>query len=324
MAVLQLYVKGLLEIRSRNDIEREVLINLLRKDDQFFQRHSATQIANRLSEDTSRIFERREDISGLWSVLVQAIGALVFLWAQNWSYAAAALVFSLVGVYIIHRMLGRMKYLDGAQLQADDDVKAAFEDYLQAVPEAQMGNLSDKIARQLAVIQHERQKPFMGLVTLSSKLTATYALTQLVAFGAIMSAIIYVVTVHGFALEDGLVAAVVRAVPQLYGNISEVAKLFLKFQLADVSARRPSNTRPKASPTHPTPVTPPTPLARPLPTCRRRRSSSMGFATPSRPAGRYRAARKASRSRLLHAASTSSWVRPARESPCSASCSWDG
>lgn len=236
--VMRLYLQGLLEIRSRNDIEREILTNLLRKDDHFFQRHSATQIANRLSEDTSRIFERREDVSALWSVSVQALGALAFLWAQNWSYAAAALVFSLAGVYIIHRMLGRMRFLDGAQLQADDNVKAAFEDYLQAVPEAQMGNLTGKIARQLAAIQRERQFAFMGLVRLSSLLTATYALTQLVAFGAIMCAIIYVVTVHGFSVEDGLIAAVVRAVPQLYGNISEVAKLFLKFQLADVSARR--------------------------------------------------------------------------------------
>ncbi|MEC9343740.1 MAG: ABC transporter ATP-binding protein, partial [Pseudomonadota bacterium] len=238
LSVVRLYVQGLLEIKSRNDIEREVLVNLLRKDDQFFHRHSATQIANRLSEDTERIFERREDISALWSVSVQALGALAFLWSQHWSYAAAVLVFSLGGVYIIHRMLGRMKFLDGTQLQADDNVKAAFEDYLQAAPEAQMGNLTGKITRKLASIQNERQTAFMGLVNLSSKLTATYALTQLVAFGAIMSAIIYVVTVHGFTLEDGLVAAVVRAVPQLYGNISEVAKLVLKFQLADVSARR--------------------------------------------------------------------------------------
>jgi len=238
LGVIRLYMQGLLEIRSRNDIEREVLVNLLRKDDQFFQRHSATQIANRLSEDTSRIFERREDISELWSVSVQALGALFFLWTQHWSYAAAVLVFSLAGVYIIHRMLGRMKFLDGAQLQADDNVKASFEDYLYAAPEAQMGNLTGKITNRLGKVQGERQTAFMGLVTLTSKLTATYALTQLVAFGAIMCAIIYVVIVHGFTLEDGLVAAVVRAVPQLYGNISQVAKLFLKFQLADVSARR--------------------------------------------------------------------------------------
>jgi len=238
LVVARIYVQGLLEIKSRNDIEREVLVNLLRKDDQFFQRQSATQITNRLAEDTTRMFERRDDISTLWSVSVQALGALAFLWAQNWSYAAAALVFSLAGVYIIHRMLGRMRFLDGARLQSDDDVKAAFEDYLQATPEAQMGGLSGKIARQLGVVQQQRQSAFMGLIGLSSKLTATYALTQLVAFSAIMCAIIYVVTVHGFRLEDGLVAAVVRAVPQLYANISEIAKVFLKFQLADVSARR--------------------------------------------------------------------------------------
>lgn len=264
LSVLRLYIQGLLEIKSRNDIEREILVNLLRKDDQFYQRHSATQIANRLSEDTSRIFERREDFSALWSVLIQAIGALAFLWSQDWSYAAAALIFSLAGVFIIHRMLGEMKFLDGAQLQADDNVKAAFEDYLQAAPEAQMGSLTGKITRQLAAIQGERQFAFMGLVRLTSKLTATYAITQLVAFGAILCAIIYVVVVHGLTLEDGLVAAVVRAVPQLYGNISEVAKLFLKFQLADVSARRLLEYETGPEPHEPLPVDTPTQSPSPI------------------------------------------------------------
>ena len=238
LGIGRLLVQSHLEIRSRNDIEREILLNLMRKDDQFFQRQSATQIANRLDEDTQRMFERREDIAGLWSVSIQALGAVAFLWLQHWSYAAAVLVFSLIGVYAIHRMLGAMRALDGAQLQSDDNVKAAFEDYLYAVPEAQMGNLSQKIARQLGRIQEDRRKAFMGLIWLNGKLTATYSVTQLIAFGAIMCAIAYVVVAHGFRLEDGLIAAVVRAVPQLYGNISEVAKLFTKFQLADVSARR--------------------------------------------------------------------------------------
>lgn len=238
LGILRLFVEGRLEINSRNDIEREILTNLIRKDDQFFQRQSATQIANRLSEDTSRIFERREDVSALWAVTVQAIGALVFLWSQNWSYAAAVLVFSLGGVYIIHTMLREMKTLDGEQLQSDDNVKGAFEDYLYAAPEAQMGNLTEKITGNLAGVQGKRQHAFMGLVRLNGKLSATYALTELVAFGAIMCAIVYVVTAHGLTLEDGLVAAVVRAVPQLYGNISEIARLYMKFQLADVSAKR--------------------------------------------------------------------------------------
>lgn len=238
LGILRLFVEGRLEIISRNDIEREILTNLIRKDDQFFQRQSATQIANRLSEDTSRIFERREDISALWAVSIQAIGALVFLWSQNWSYAAAVLVFSLGGVFIIHRMLGKMKELDGEQLQSDDNVKGAFEDYLYTAPEAQMGNLTEKISDELSKVQGKRQFAFMGLVRLNGKLSATYALTELVAFGAIMCAIVYVATAHGLTLEDGLVAAVVRAVPQLYGNISEVARLYMKFQLADVSAKR--------------------------------------------------------------------------------------
>lgn len=238
LGIVSLVVQSKLEITSRNDIEREILLNLMRKDDQFFQRQSATQIANRLDEDAQRMFERREDIAGLWSVFVQAMGAVAFLWSQHWSYAAAVLVFSLIGVFILHRMLGAMRELDARQLQSDDNVKAAFEDYLYAVPEAQMGNLSQKIARQLGGIQSDRQSAFMGLVWLNGKLSATYSVTQLVAFTAIMCAIAYVVVAHGFTLQDGLIAAVVRAVPQLYGNISEVAKFVVKFQLAGVSARR--------------------------------------------------------------------------------------
>ena len=213
----RMLVEAHLEIRSRNDIEREILLNLMRKDDQFFQRQSATQITNRLEEDTQRMFEKREDIAGLWAITIQALGAVVFLWMQHWSYAVAVLLFSLIGVYTIHRMLAHMRELDGAQLQSDDNVKAAFQDYLHAVPEAQMGNLSHKIAGQLGIIQTDRQTAFMGLVWLNGRLSATYSVTQLVAFAAIMCAITYVVVAHGFSIEDGLIAAVVRAVPQLYG-----------------------------------------------------------------------------------------------------------
>ncbi len=250
--ILRLLVQGFLEIRSRNDIEREILVNLLRKDDPFFQRNSATQIANRLNEDTERIFHRREDAAALWGVTTEAAGALFFLYTQHWSYAAAVLAFTLAGVLIIHRMLASVRALDAAQLKGDDLVKAAFEDYLYTAPETQMGNLTPKVAARLGAVQAHRQQAYVGLLRLNSRLTATYDLTELVAFSAIMAAIVYVVAAHGLTLEDGLVAAVVRAVPQTYGNITQIAKLVVKFQLAGVSAGRilefATEAEPKAAP----------------------------------------------------------------------------
>lgn len=240
---INIRVEAQLEIQSQNDIEQDILLHLLRKDDRFFHRHPVTEIANRLSMDTRDMFERRQNVSELYNAVAQSIAVLVFLGMQNWAYAAAALGFTGIGIVAMHLMLGEMKDLMEARRRSDDHVKATFEDYLGAAPEVQMGGLHSKSVRQLGKVQRARQFAFMRHMVLDGRLSVIYQLNQLIALLAIIGTITYIVFSSDLATMEtgivaGLIAAAIRSVPEFYSNISEVVRLVMQFGLAEVSERR--------------------------------------------------------------------------------------
>lgn len=235
---LNIRFEALLEIRSRNDIEREILLNLLRKDDQFFQTHPVTEITNRLTMDTSQMFERRKDLSDLFNALFQGLGILIYLGLNHWSYAAAALAFSLIAMFVAKSMLGDMRMLHTDRMRSEDGVKSAFEDYLGAVPELQMGALENKTARNLNLLQEIRQRAFMGMTMLNGRMQVLFQTNQLVALLAILGTIVYIVFAHDFELTDGLIAVVIARIPQFYGYVDEVVRTGVQFNLARISFNR--------------------------------------------------------------------------------------
>ncbi len=230
--------EALLEIRSKNDMEREVLLNLLRKDDQFFHTHPVTEITNRLSMDTSSLYERRKDLSDLFNAFFQGLGILVFLAAAHWSIAVAALVFSLIAIFVAKSMLGDMRMLHTDRMRSEDDVKSAFEDYLGAVPELQMGALEGKTSRNLSFLQKARQVAFMGMTMLNGRMQVLFQTNQLVALLAILGTLAYVVFAHDFELSDGFVAVVFARIPLFYGYVDEVVRTGVQFNLARISFNR--------------------------------------------------------------------------------------
>ncbi|MGI9413911.1 MAG: ATP-binding cassette domain-containing protein [Hyphomicrobiales bacterium] len=231
-------VNAWLEIRSSNDMEQSILANLLRKDDKFFLSHSVAEIANRLNVDTQDMIERRQTVISLFTTVMGAASILYFLLRADWTYAVSALLFSLVGVFVMRFMLGEMEYLRNEQLQSEDDIKSIFEDYLAAAPEIQVGNLYPKVIRRLDSVQDRRMNAFMRTATLNGRLMSVYSINQLIAFVAILGAIAFSLFFGADAAVSGLVAAVVAAVPQLYGNISDIARVFMELKLAEVSERR--------------------------------------------------------------------------------------
>jgi len=238
LSFITIKVEARLEIRSRNDIETSILANLLRKDDKFFLTHSAAEIANRLNVDSRDIIERRKTVISLVTTAMNAAAILYFFASNNWIYAVVALGISAIGVVVMHFMLGEMEHLRREHFESDDSIKATFEDYLGAAPEIQVGNLYDKVERRVVSVQDRRQNAFMRTTILNGRLMSIYATNQLIAFLAILGAIGYALFTGGGAGTSGLVAAVLYAVPQLYGNISDLAKLVMELRLAKVSERR--------------------------------------------------------------------------------------
>ncbi len=238
MRFVTIKVEARLEIRSQNDIEQTLLANLLRKDDKFFLTHSAAEIANRLNVDTRDIIQRRKTVISLLSTVMHASAILFSLASADWIYAVVALLFSSIGVIVMHFMLGEMEYLRREQFESDDNIKATFEDYLGAAPEIQVGNLYDKVLRRVKSVQDRRFAAFMRTTVLNGRLASIYAVNQLVAFLAILGAIAWTLFSGDGATVNGLVAAVIAAVPRLYGNISDLARIFMELRLSKVSVRR--------------------------------------------------------------------------------------
>ena len=76
LQILSIRLESLLDIRSRNDMEKTMLANLLRKEDKFFLTHSVAEIANRLNVDTRGMIERRTMTIELVTTSMQAIAIL--------------------------------------------------------------------------------------------------------------------------------------------------------------------------------------------------------------------------------------------------------
>lgn len=231
-------LQSLLTIRSRNDIEKAMISNLLRKEDSFFHTHSVAEIANRLNVDTMQIIERRSMMIELASMAMQVIAVLLVFAQQDWTYAAAALVFSAIGVVIMRMSFGEMEHLMIEQHATDDSIKATFEDYLGATAEIQVGNLFQKVVGKVRGVQDRRQRAVMRAAVINAKLGAIYSINQLIALVAILGAITYQLFVGGDPVVTGLVAAIVASVRDLYRNISEIATTIYRVKLADVNVRR--------------------------------------------------------------------------------------
>ncbi len=231
-------LQSLMDIRSRNDIEQAMISNLLRKEDTFFLTHSIAEIANRLNVDTHGMIERRSMMIELFTMSMSVIAVLTVFAQQDWTYAAAALLFSTIGVFVMRMMFGEMEHLKNEQLESDDNIKATFEDYLGATAEIQVGNLFQKVVRRVVGVQERRQKAVMRAAVINARLGAVYSVNQLVALLAILGAIVYQMFVGGDPVVTGLVAAIVASVQDLYRNISEIATKVFMLKLSRVNVRR--------------------------------------------------------------------------------------
>jgi len=60
------HLAGKLSIRTKDDLETEILLHLLRKEDSFFSRHSPAEMVNRLGVDLARVSERRPALMKVW------------------------------------------------------------------------------------------------------------------------------------------------------------------------------------------------------------------------------------------------------------------
>lgn len=229
---------GRLRIETRNDIESQVLVHLLGKDDVFFADHSPAETVNRLVTDLNRVCERRANVVRVWWSVVLIAGHLVFFLQRDWRLALVAAA-ACVGVAgWTQRMVLRIGALDREYLVRDDAVKSRFEDYLRAAPEIQVGGLYAKARRALLERQEERTRAYLGFVDLSGALRMGDLLSALVAVAG--SILVVMLMREGNAAPGtfALLPVVILALPNLFKNASDLINLHVDFELARTSQER--------------------------------------------------------------------------------------
>lgn len=164
---------------------------------------------------------------------------------QSWVAALIGLVISVVGVLASQLSLSRMQSVEDEARVSDDRVKAAFEDSLQGVPEIQVQNLYTRVIGDFERLQRFRD----GLAVQYADVNRRSILHQQTtfAFGLVGVLLVVLALVHtGGAgagspdrlIDTRLLVVLTIALPQLYFNFTELARMLLQFQIAGVSAKR--------------------------------------------------------------------------------------
>lgn len=232
------YASGKLTIRTKDDMETEILANLLRKDDAFFSRHSPAETVNRLAVDLFRISSRRGDLMQIgWSLLLIG-GNFVFFCSKDWRLAVVALGGCLAGTLWTHRLTRHVRRMDGDYLTHDDRVKSQFEDLLRAAGEVQVGRLGEKVRHRFTEGLAGRTTTFLRYVRLNATLVVGSIVSYLLTFVAMIIVVLYQRSTGRASEALALLPVVIWALPSLFGNASQLIYTNVKFQLARTSMDR--------------------------------------------------------------------------------------
>jgi ABC-type bacteriocin/lantibiotic exporter with double-glycine peptidase domain len=229
---------GKLAIRSKDDLETEILLHLLHKEDSFFSRHSPAEMVNRLGVDLSRVSERRPSVMKVWWSSLLVAGNLIFFFQRDWRLALLAIAACVAGVLWTLRTTKPVAKMDENFLVQDDSVKSRFEDLLRAAPEVQVANSYQKIRHHFLQVMQERSNTFLKYIRLNGALRIGNTVAYLFAFGS-MILVVYQMRNSGISsLSLALVPVIVLRLPSLFSDASELVFLRLDFQIAGASMDR--------------------------------------------------------------------------------------
>ena len=229
---------GILYIRTRNDVEAEVLECLVSRDEVFFSQHSAAETVNRLTVDLNRIAYLRSSLARGWWAFVVVVGHLIFFFQRQWPLALAICGTCIATAVWAKLMTKRIKQTDRLYLHQDDAVKTKLEDFLLATPEIQVGRFYQKVRNQFWHTQRARAQSFLQFTKMNALLDAGDKLGGLVAFVGAVGAIIYLRNTGGGPAVLSLLPVVIWVLPSVFRMSSDLVIIYLTFQMARTSMDR--------------------------------------------------------------------------------------
>jgi len=238
LELAQLHSQGSLKQRSRSDLEGAILAHLLRKDDTFFASRPPAEILNRLSHDIDRVIDARVSVVTAAQGILVILGNLAFFVQSDWRFAVVGLGICGASAWWMQRLTKPVSAMDALYLGSDDRVKARFEDLLRAAPEVQVGDLVAPVSMDFRRVQHVRRDIFMRFVALNARLYTLSNASYLLAFVSLCIIALFLLTGHEVDQRAALVPAILRALPELFTNSTQLVILRLSWRLAATSKGR--------------------------------------------------------------------------------------
>ena len=227
-----------LQVRSYCDLEGEILMHLLARDEGALRRHSPAETINRLAVDLRRVSELRLHVMMLvWAVLMIA-GNLAFFFVKDWRLALVALAACVAGALWARHMIRKMSETDSEYLRQDDRVKIGFEELLRAAPEIGAGGLYGEARTDFSRLQATRNEPWLRSARIGAILSSGTIVSDLLAFVAMIAVVLYLRRAETASTALALVPVVIWALPRLFRHMSKLGVLTLRLRLAHNSAER--------------------------------------------------------------------------------------
>jgi ABC-type multidrug transport system fused ATPase/permease subunit len=227
-----------LQIRSRAEIEAEVLAHLQRQGDDFFGTRPIAEILSRLSADVDRALEARDATIRLFRLTVMIAGNLYFFILQDWRLAFAGILTCALGALWMDRMAWPVGRTEKLLLERDERVRAHFEDLLRAAPEVQVSNLFQQSRAYMGKAQEDREPVYTRVAWLDARLNAVQGISALVGMSSLFVVTLYFLASQSPEAGVALVPIILKALPELFTNASAVVMQRLSLARAQTSIQR--------------------------------------------------------------------------------------
>ncbi|MFA6035250.1 MAG: ABC transporter ATP-binding protein, partial [Myxococcota bacterium] len=226
-----------LTISGRNDLEKAILADLLRRDDGFYAQHSTGEIINRLELDVHRILSRRESLAHAWWLALSIAGNLVFFAANDLLLGVVVLAVCAAGTIYTRHVSTPVKAADNGYYLSNDAVKAEFEDCLKASPEIQAGDLHEGVIGRFGAPQERRLRAYMTWVLAYARVEFSRSAWPAAAF---LASTLVVLSIGGESPTDrlSLIPVLIYALPSIFLNATTLVTLGINFQIAGNSVHR--------------------------------------------------------------------------------------
>jgi ABC-type multidrug transport system fused ATPase/permease subunit len=222
--------------RTRMEIERNILADVLGRQSTFFRIHPVPEILNRLSVDVTRAAMVRHDKSRIVvSAAILAGNVAYFLWQDPLLGLVTALA-AIAGGLLIHHVFSPIRLADRTHMDADDHVKRLFGDFLSMHEEVKVHRLIATCLNAFDIRAAHRMRHALNIGRLKAFALLVKTKSTSLAF------IIGVAVSLAVTDDDGHIArqigVLIWALPHILEEAALIVLLLMQLQTGQVSIDR--------------------------------------------------------------------------------------